>query len=138
MKALNKNTRTLFRTVTLVLICAFTLQVSAMVPERNLDKSNSEEISDGAVIEPWMINTSAWGNSEFYKLTNAVDFELEIQIEEWMLNINDNFWKADSEDEIEFEKWMVSTSSEHWNISDKEEEIELENWMTDLSEWDVK
>lgn len=42
--------------------------------------------------------------------------ETEIEIEDWMLNANDEFWTKGKEENIE-------------------EEIEIEDWMIDLSYW---
>lgn len=55
--------------------------------------------------------------------------------------MTDYYLETDYEEEIFMEDWMLDVNHKFWTTSydetQAEEEIELENWMTDLSEWNL-
>lgn len=87
-------------------------------------------------------------NSKFLSTINTIDCEMEIDMENWMYELDN--WSvnssanttlvkelelaSDMEEQINIEEWMLSTNSKYWSSytsSDflKDDEITLEEWM---------
>lgn len=123
---------------TLLLIAGFIMinaglanETTALIANANISITDNEL---EPVTENWMSDLDFWliekNNSEekekvvksnsTQSLLNEKVFEEEIEIEEWMKDANNNFWKNDSklheidvEDDIVLEDWM--TNPEKWN-----------------------
>ena len=61
----------------------------------------------------------------------VVEEEAEIQLENWMLNVSDEYM-VDAEPEINLEPWMLTLSDEY--LADAEPQIILEPWMLVFSD----
>jgi hypothetical protein len=93
------------------------------------------------------LNSYANGNDKSEAINtsyeNAIEIDNEVEVEEWMMNLD--LWTGNPsdvdvvEEEMNIEGWMINAGENHWDISSSEEinepEIEVENWMTDLSKW---
>ncbi len=72
-----------------------------------------------------------------YYYLNDVAFEAEMEIEEWMYNVHNDYMKSASEEEVELEEWMYNTQHSFWfDLNDAEEsELAIERWMTNPNDW---
>lgn len=86
---------------------------AATSPANSLE---SIEISEEAIkVENWMSDLAEWN------LAKLVITE-----------------KVETEDDIELEDWMLTADDQKWNlvqIVDEEPEMEVEKWMTNLKKW---
>ncbi|TLX70430.1 hypothetical protein E9993_22195 [Labilibacter sediminis] len=83
---------------------------------------NETEFSEpGLEVEPWMLNDSAWYNSEIPETT---DFESSLTVEDWMTDLSE---------------WNVPVLSPdqfaELNQENVDEELVLERWMTTCCLW---
>ncbi len=74
--------------------------------------------------------------SRSMKISNDVESEKEMIVEQWMLDVNEPFWlDEEDEEEIQVEEWMCNPDSDFWKLNTDEEEIEIETWMCNPSSW---
>lgn len=59
--------------------------------------------------------------------------ETEIELEDWMLEVNDNLVAENAESEIALEDWMLEVN-DNLVAENTESEIALENWMLSFDE----
>lgn len=96
--------------------------------------SGNTSITDNALadqmeVEEWMGDYSGWLYSEM--MIEEVDFEISLELEAWMTDLNQGNWTVEEENLPELEIWMVEISD--WAAGESEEELEA--WMTDPSGW---
>ena len=72
-----------------------------------------------------------------YCYLNDVAFEAEMEIEDWMYNIQNDNDDAYPEEEYKLEEWMCNIHNSFWNeiYETEEPELAIENWMTNPDEW---
>ena len=103
---------------------------------QNAANYTTEETTEKEIeLEDWMSNVQS---SFWYDLSEAQ--EPELAIEDWMYNTQSSFWYDLSnakEPELAIEDWMCNTQNSFWYYLKevKEPEIAIENWMTNPDAW---
>ena len=136
MKTQNNNTENANRAKAFVVAGLILIQASLLASEGSDAKQDLNSTKDTTAAGTKLTNALNAGNTYCYLYDVAVESEMEI--EDWMCNIqNDSYNSRMIEEKIEMEEWMYNPHNSFWlDLDDAEEsELAIESWMTNPNDW---
>lgn len=79
------------------------------------------EISEDYILEDWMLDLDTWTEASAQSNVNSLESD------SWMTVVQEN--------EMELEPWMLDINENTWEVTESEQELEVEDWMNNPSTW---
>ena len=99
------------RTFILALVLLPALSFAMMPKNSNLLSTSSDQYVtlEEEKTEDWMSDLTTWSN----EVSDNIESEEEMAIEEWMVDVNHKFWHTEvAEEEMAIEEWMYNLDSD--------------------------